>query len=53
LHSYGLADGYDRLVVADVIVLSIEAPKGIGAADNKVLQAKINAGHHSPSSPGS
>jgi hypothetical protein len=30
LHSYGLPEGYDKLVVADIIGLLIEALKGIG-----------------------
>ena len=35
MHSYGLPEGDDKLVVADIIVLLIEALKGIGATDNK------------------
>jgi hypothetical protein len=51
LHSYGLPEGYDKLVVSDVIVLRIEALKGIGATDNRLLQAHNKADHHSPSRP--
>jgi hypothetical protein len=51
LHSYGLPEGYDKLVVADTILLLIEALKGIGAADNKLLQAHVKADHHNPGSP--
>jgi hypothetical protein len=51
LHSYGLPEGYDELVVADIIVLLSEALTGIGAADNKLLQAHTKADHHNPSSP--
>jgi hypothetical protein len=51
LHSYGLPEGYDKLVVADIIVLVIEALKGIGAAGNKLLQAHVKADRHNPSSP--
>jgi hypothetical protein len=51
LHSYGLPEGYDKLVVADIIVLLIEALKGIGATDNKLMQAHTKADHHNPSSP--
>jgi len=51
LHSYGLPEGHDKLVVADIIVLLIEALKGIGAADNKLLQAHTKADHHNPGSP--
>ena len=51
LHSYGLVEGYDKLVVADIIVLLIEALKGIGAADNKLIQAHTKADHHNPNSP--
>ena len=36
LHSYGLPEGYDKQVVADIIDLLIEALKGIGVADNKL-----------------
>ena len=51
MHSYGLPEGHDKLVVADIIVLLIEALKGIGGADNKLLQAHTKADHHNPSSP--
>jgi hypothetical protein len=51
LHSYGLPEGYDRQVIADVIALLIEALKGIGIADNKLLQAHTKADCHNPSSP--
>ena len=37
LHSYGLAEGYDKLVVSEIIALLIEALKGIGVADNNLL----------------
>jgi hypothetical protein len=50
-HSYGLPEEYDKLVVADIIVLLIDALKGIGATDNKLLQAHTKADHHNPSSP--
>jgi hypothetical protein len=51
LHSYGLPEGCDKDVVADIIALLIEARKGIGATDNKLLQAHTKADHHNPSSP--
>jgi hypothetical protein len=51
LHSYGLPQGYQKEVVADIIVLLIEALKGVGAADNKLIQAHTKADHHNPSSP--
>jgi len=51
LHSHGLPEGYNRQVVADVIALLIEALKGIGIADNKLLQAHTKADHHNPSTP--
>ena len=51
LHSYGLPEGYDKLVVVDIIVLLIEALKGIGATDNKLIQAHTKADHDNPSSP--
>jgi len=43
--------GYEKLVVADIIGLLIEALKGIGATDNKLLQAHTKADNHNPSSP--
>jgi hypothetical protein len=51
LHSYGLPEGYDRQVVAEVIALLVEALKGIRIADNKLLQAHTKADCHNPSSP--
>jgi hypothetical protein len=51
LHSYGLPEGHDRQVVADVIALLTEALKGIGNADNKLLQAHTKSDHHNPGSP--
>jgi hypothetical protein len=50
LHSYGLPEGQDRQVVADVIALLAEALKGIGNADNKLLQAHTKADCHNPGS---
>jgi hypothetical protein len=47
---YGLPEGYDKRVVADIMVLLIEALKGIGTTDNKLLQAHTKADHHNPSS---
>jgi hypothetical protein len=52
LHSYGLAEGYDKLVVSDIIALLIEALKGIGVADNNLLGAHVKANSHNPTSPG-
>jgi hypothetical protein len=51
LHGYGLPEGYDRHVVAEDIALLFEALKGIGIADNKLLQAHTKADCHNPSSP--
>jgi hypothetical protein len=51
LHSYGLAEGYDKLVVSDIIALLIEALKAIGVADNKLMGAHIKADSHNPTSP--
>jgi hypothetical protein len=51
LHSYGLAEGCDKLVISDIIALLIEALKGIGATDNKLIQAHTKADDHNPSSP--
>jgi hypothetical protein len=52
LHSYGLAEGYDKLVVSDIIALLIDALKGIGVADNKLLGAHVKADSHNPTGPG-
>jgi hypothetical protein len=51
LHRYGLPEGYDRQVVADVIALLVEALKCIGVADNKLLGAHTKADCHHPRSP--
>jgi hypothetical protein len=51
LHSYGLVEGYDKLVVADIIGLLIEAVRGIGAAKNKLTHTHIKADDHNPGSP--
>jgi hypothetical protein len=51
LHSYGLAEGHDKLVVSDIVALLIEALKGIGVADNDLLGAHIKAKSHNPTSP--
>ncbi len=52
LHTYGLAEGYDKLVVSDIVALLIEALKGIGVADNDLLGAHIKARSHNPTEPG-
>jgi hypothetical protein len=41
----------DKLVVADIVGLLIEALKGVGATDDKMTQAHIKADHHNPASP--
>ena len=51
MHRYGLPEGNDKLVVVHIIGLLIEALKGIGIADNKLLQAHTKADHHNPSNP--
>ncbi|WP_255506888.1 hypothetical protein [Mycobacterium sp. AZCC_0083] len=48
LHSYGLPEGDDRQVVADVIALLVEALKCFGTADNKLLDAYTKADRHNP-----
>jgi hypothetical protein len=45
-------EGYDKLVVSDIVALLIEALKGIGVADNNLLGAHIKAKSHNPTSPG-
>jgi hypothetical protein len=52
LLSYGLAEGYDKLVVSDIIALLNEALKGIGVADSRLLGAHTKAKSHNPTSPG-
>jgi hypothetical protein len=51
LHSYGLAEGHDKLVVSDIVALLIEALKGIGVADNDLFGAHIKVKSHNPTSP--
>ena len=51
LHNCGLPDGYDKLVISEIIALLIEALRGIGVANNKLMQAHTKADHHKPSSP--
>lgn len=50
--SYGLAEGYDKLVVSDIIALLNEALKGIGVADGRLLGAQAKVESHNPASPG-
>jgi hypothetical protein len=51
LHSFGLPEGYDKHVVADVIAMLVEALKCVGTADNMLLGAHTKADCHSPSRP--
>ena len=51
LHSYGLAEGHDKLAVSDIIASLIEALTAIGAADNRLLEAHIKAKSHNPTRP--
>jgi hypothetical protein len=48
LHHFGLADGYDKLVVTDIIARLVEALKGLGAADVSLLHASLKADGHNP-----
>lgn len=52
LHSYGLAEGYDKLVVSDIIALLNEALKAIGVAGNSLLGAHAKATSHNPTGLG-
>jgi hypothetical protein len=45
-------EGYDKLVVSDIIALLNEALKGIGVADNSLLGAHVKAKSHNPTGPG-
>jgi hypothetical protein len=47
-----IVNGINVLVVSDIIALLIEALKGIGVTDNKLLGAHIKADSHNPTSPG-
>ena len=51
LHSYGLAEGYDKPFVTDIIGLLIEARVGIGTANNELRYAQTKVDDHNPSSP--
>jgi hypothetical protein len=48
LYSYGLPDGYDKLVASDIIDLLIEALKGIGVARNKLVHAQLKVDEQQP-----
>ena len=49
LHSYGLAEGYDKQVVGDIIDLLIEAL--VGTANATLTHAQIQADGNDPNSP--
>jgi hypothetical protein len=49
LHSYGLAEGYDKQVVGDIIDVLIEAL--VGTANARLTHAQINADGNDPNSP--
>ena len=51
LHSHGLPEGYDKLVVADIIALLIEALKGIGATDSKLIRPRLKPTTTIPAAP--
>jgi hypothetical protein len=51
LHSYWLAEGYDKQVVGDIIDLLIEALVGIGTANARLTHAQIKADGNDPNSP--
>jgi hypothetical protein len=51
LHSYGLAEGYDKTVVSEIIALLNEALKGIGVADSNLLAAHTKAEATIPPAP--
>ena len=51
LYSYGLAEGYDKQVVGDIIDLLIEALVGIGTANARLTHAQIKADGNDPNSP--
>ncbi len=49
LYSYGLAEGYDKQVVGDIIDLLIEAL--VGTANARLTHAQIKADGNDPNSP--
>jgi hypothetical protein len=51
LHSYGLPEGYDKLLVADIIVWLIEALKGIGTHRQQAHTGAHQSRPPQPSSP--
>jgi hypothetical protein len=51
LHSFGLSEGHDKHVVADVVAMLVEALTCIVTADNMLLGAHTKADCHTPSSP--
>jgi len=46
LYGYGLPDGYDKLVVSDIIAALLEALKGMGIARNRLVHAQLKADDH-------
>lgn len=48
LHHFGVEDGYDKLVVSDIISHLVEALKGLGAADHGLMRASSKADSHNP-----
>lgn len=48
LFSYGLPDGYDKLVASDVIETLTEALMALGVAHNGVSRAHLKAAEHDP-----
>jgi hypothetical protein len=51
LYSYGLPDGYDKLIASDIIAQLIESIKGIGAGRNRLVHAHFKADGHDPDNP--
>jgi hypothetical protein len=52
LYSYGLPDGYDKLVASDIIAALLEALKGMGVARNGLVHAQLRADDHQPGPSG-
>jgi hypothetical protein len=46
LHSYGLPDGPNKRVVEEIVTLLNQVLRGIGGADNRLLDAHSAAAHY-------
>jgi hypothetical protein len=51
LYSFGVPDGYGKLIASDIIAELTESIKGIGAGRSRLVHAHIKADGHDPENP--